>query len=179
MTKMDFGGINSKKDLEGYELPPAGTYHVIVAKVDDSCEKIDGIKVTMQCLSGTNADGIDKVFTDTLFFPKPEAKDGGKFAVKRLARLLLASGAITEAQLGGELDVDWQWLDGRQFVAKVGNRTYKDRSGNERVSAEIDGMGMWRLDDPEVASVPKHNAMAETFLKHAAPMAAAGAYEGL
>lgn len=193
MTKMDFGDVKNAKDLEGFELPPPGTYHVIVASVDDSCDKVDGIKITIQCLAGTTAEGIDKVFVDTLFFPKSDAKDGGRFATKRLARLLLASGAITESQLGGELDVDWQWLAGRQFVAKVCNRKYTDRNGNERTSAEIDGMAMWSLTDPEVASIPKHNAMAETFLKHGAapatatadsatpPTAAAGgdAYEGL
>lgn len=188
--KMDFGDFKSAKDLDGFELPPPGTYHVIVSHVDDSGEKVDGVKITLQCLAGTVADGIDRVCTDTLFFPRSDAKDGGRFAAKRLARLLLASGAITEAQLGGELDVNWQWLAGRQFVARIGNRTYKDKHGNDRTSAEIDGMGMWRLDDPEVASIPKHNAMAETFLKHgAAPAAGAAApaatvaggdaYEGL
>jgi|AGTN01.2.fsa_nt_gi hypothetical protein len=191
--RMDFGGsgINSKKDLEGFELPPKGTYHLIVTNVDDSCDKVDGLKLTMQCLSGTNAEGFDKVFTDTLFFPKADAKDGGKFATKRLARLLLASGAITEAQLGSDLDVDWQWLAGRQFIAKVSNRTYQDKNGNDRTSAELDGMGIWHLEDPEVAAIPKNNAMAETFLKHGAAPATAGtpatsgaatggdAYEGL
>lgn len=186
--KMNFGDIKSEKDLAGFEIPPPGMYHAIISHVDDSGEKVDALQVQFTCLAGTVAEGIDKVFSTNLFFPHYDAKDGGRFARKRLARLLWASGAVSESQLmGQEIDVDWQWLAGRQLVIKVAHRSYTDRNGNERTGCEIDGMGMWPLGHADVASVPKHNAMAESYAKSQAspaPVAAAAGpssdpYEGL
>lgn len=166
---LDLTDIHDTSELEGYEHPGPGVYHVTITGAVDrpeikkgskAGEISDSVVVEFECLAGTNADGIGKSFSHYFAHPSPHHKDGGKMATKQLARLLIASGAITAAQLGTAIDPEWEtWLPGRHLIIEVEENEYQGRK-----SARVKSMKMWRLDDPAVASVPKHNKLAESYL---------------
>lgn len=172
----DFSDIPSEDDLHGYDYPKEGTYHVAVNSADDSREKVDGIKVALGVLAGTVEGQRGKPVTETFWDPNPEHKDGGKFALKRIGKFLLATGVMTQKQLGKpDVKIDWQATVGRQLVVGVINYERKDEeSGKVYRGANIDGLHIYRVNAAEVAEVPKDQA-ALALLGQAATQAPASA----
>ena len=150
----DFSDFPSEDVLKGYGYPSPGQYHLVVQNVDDTRDRVGGIQVTFQVLTGNVANQQGKTFRDTFFDPDPSHKDGGKFARKRMAAFLLVAGVIAREQLGTRVQIDWQQAVGRQLVAKV--TEYKREGGNGKTytGAQIDGLRMHQVTDPAVAEVP-------------------------
>lgn len=156
MSEFDLD-FDPDKDLDGFDLVAAGTYHLAVADVDLTREKRDGCVMKIEIMAGTVATEVGKTFQDSNTDPSSSHKDGGKFALKRIAKMLLAAGVLTRADFGKgkKLDIERQGeLKTKQFIAAVSHRKH-----DGKVYAQIDGLQMWSVHDPEVANVPKNAEM--------------------
>lgn len=151
----DFSDFGSPEDLQGYDTPAEGQYHVVVNDVDQSREKVNAVKVECSILAGTVPKQEGKTWWETFWDPNPDNKDGGKFARKRIASFALATGLMTPRQLGQAVAIDWEQAKGRQFVCKVGIRE-SSKDGRTYRNAEIERTEMHAVNDPKVSEVPKN-----------------------
>lgn len=152
---LDLTGYDNEQALrEGeYNPPDPGIYHLAISAVDTqpaskSGEALDGLQVSFQVLTGTVEGQEGKEFRQLFFYPSPSAKDGGKFAAKRLAMLGLATEVISRDQLGKSVDPNWDDMAARHFVAAV-------KEGSDPKYREIDGLKMWHVNHPDAAKYPK------------------------
>ena len=152
---LDMTGIGSADELKGYDYPKAGQYHCSIASFDDSREKVDALRFEIGILAGTVEGQDGKTWKETFWDPNPSHRDGGKFAVKRLASFALATGLITKEQLGSNVEIDWSQIVGRQLVCTIVEYTRDGDEGKVYKGAEVGGLKFFSIDDPEVAMVPK------------------------
>lgn len=153
MQTLDMTDYKTPEDLKGNDYPGDGQFHVVVNRVDDSHEKIDGLKVEFYVLAGTVEHCTGKRWEEAFFWPNQDAKDGGKFARKRLAALAFATGLVTPADLGKQVEINWPDMLYRQL--KLAVRSYsRTKDGKTYRGAEIDGMGIWGPLDEEAAHIP-------------------------
>ena len=150
--ELDLTGIPTEDDLEGRSIPDEGAYHLGVQKWEP---KDSGKKIFFTVLAGTVPDQEKKVFDD--FFTKPSAsnKDGGAFLTKRLTKLALATGLLSTNDLGKKVVVNWDQLPGRQFLAYVVHEKSVSE-GKTYTNARIDGLEMYRCNDPTAQHIPKN-----------------------
>lgn len=167
----------TKDDFEpgqGGDRPEPGMYHTAVEwcneKVDDGY-----VEVSFVVLAGKPDGQAGKSIRERFHLQgSDDAKT--KTCHKRLGRLALVLGLITEADLGKNVNLDFSACDGRQCVIKVVEREGKDREGNAKKYKNVDFMGFWSLDDKDVANVPKDESMASTAINQpAGPIGAAAA----
>lgn len=151
----DFSDFGSDDDLNSYDYPIEGIYHLMAENVDDSRERVNGVQVDCQILAGTTKSQQGKKFRETFWDPSPESKDGGRFAKKRVAKFARATGLLSSDNLGKRASVDWKAAEGRQFVAKLVNYERKNDDGRVYKGAQIDGISIYAVNAPEVAEVPK------------------------
>src|SRR5574343_354963 len=157
--EMDFSDYGSEEEMDSGGYPKSGQYHAAVLDVDDDPEGIEAIKVEFEVLAGTVPHQDGKQFTETFWRPNANHKDGGKFAAKKIYRFLKAVGLADEKALGRKVSIDWQAAKGMQLVVAVEEYERKgaDKKGNQRTykGAQIEGLNIYPVDDPEVAAVPK------------------------
>jgi hypothetical protein len=150
---MDLTEYKTTDDLAAADYPLPGGYHLVVNKFEDGPNGLDAMKVEFIVLAGTAEHQINKRFEETLFYPSPDSRDGGKFARKKLARLALATGLITVGQLGQQVSINWEDIIYRQLKANV--RPYeRKKDGKTYKGAEIDGLDIFGPLDEEVAHIP-------------------------
>jgi hypothetical protein len=146
----------------GNWLTQPGTYHVVITGADEEPhnakgELMDAFRITAQALEGTVKDE-DGMFTekdktvDLMFFnPKLTDKNEGLFARQKQARFFLATGLLTEEQLGTEVDIDLENAVGRQVVL-----TLEEQDGKgDRKFLSLHFADIWHIDDPAVAKFPQ------------------------
>ncbi len=152
MAKRQVGG-----DLSGSAFAKEpGTYHMIIQGVDDLPTKKDGtpidnadFRVNFAILAGTVDGQQDKTGELTFFHPKATEKNGGAFTIKKADRMLLAVCMISDEDKGAEVDIDYQDMVGRQFIAKL------ELSQDEKY-LQLSYADVYHVDDPAVAAIPKN-----------------------
>lgn len=177
----DTTGYESKDDLDGYQYPKEGVYHLAIQEADHESERAKnakGLRITFEVLSGTMPGQEGLTFTQTYKWPSSDHKDKGEFARKMITRIMLTTGYIHESQLGGKIPTEWADLAGRQLVAKIKNykRTAENgpRKGETFEGTEIDGMHFWHVNDEDAASVPKDAEALELRPADAEPVGGSG-----
>lgn len=139
-------------------LSKSGTFHFLITAQDpaplnkEKTSHIDGLKITIAVLAGTDGTQFQKQSEQILFRGKPTDKDGGKFANTKLHKLFVATGLKNGLNPGQKTALDTSLLVTRQFVAEIEARD--DGRGNVR--HQIKGDRIYHVDDPEVANVPKN-----------------------
>ena len=145
-------------------LNAPGTYHMTILDVkteDKDGAMIEGFRVDMAVLDGTQKDQRDKKFSATLFNGKSSQKDGGRFARQRQAAMFVASGIIGPEHIPMLLEkklrgIDLPKMKGRQLVVTLGEQEYNDKKTNEKKkSLNILGQSIFHVDDPNAAAFPK------------------------
>lgn len=146
----------------GNWLKQPGTYHVVVTHTDEAPtnakdEMLDGFRVTFQALEGT-VKGEDGKFSerdktvDLMFFNgKLTDKNEGLFARQKQCRFFLATGLLTDEQLGTEVEINLEDAIGRQVIV-----TLEEQDGRgDRKFLSLHFADIWHIDDPAAASYPK------------------------
>jgi hypothetical protein len=81
-------------------------------------------------------------------------KNEGLFARQKQGRFFLATGLLTEDQLGTEVDIDLEDAVGRQVVL-----TLEEQDGkNDRKFLSLHFADIWHIDDPAVSHFPQCSA---------------------
>lgn len=148
-------------------MDKAGQFHFLVNKVDEEPTTkdgaaLDGIRVELTCQGGICRDNpkddsqVKRPLNVLLFNPSESHRDGGEFATKVHLRLADACCLLPKADAGEEVDIDWSKAAGRQIVAFV--NFSKPKEGKEPM-LQIDGAHIYHVDDPNVAHVPKNQAV--------------------
>jgi hypothetical protein len=148
----------------GNWIDKPGTYHLVVTAVDEEPiskkkELIPGFKVDFQAMEGTVRSGDGK-FTekdktiDLVFFnPKITDKNEGLFARQKQAAFFIATGLMTEEQLGKSgIKIDLEQARGRHVIATLEEDT--SEQGKKFIRLSYDNI--WHIDDPRAASFPKN-----------------------
>lgn len=146
----------------GNWLTLPGTYHVVVTNTDEAPtnakgEMLDGFRVTFQALEGTvkDEDGKfterDKTIDLVFFNGKLTDKNEGQFARQKQGRFFIATGLLTDGQLGTEVDINLEDAVGRQVVM-----TLEEQDGKgDRKFLQLHFADIWHIDDPAAASYLK------------------------
>lgn len=145
----------------GNWLDKPGTYHLVITAADEqptkrNGEMMDAFRVTCQAIEGTvrDANGFterDKTVDLTFWHPKLTDKNEGLFARQKQARFFLATGLLTDGQLGSEVDINLEDCVGRQVIA-----TLEERDGDSgRTFLDLHFADIWHIDDPAAAKFPK------------------------
>ena len=146
----------------GNWLRTAGTYHLVITAAEENpttkAGKIrDGFAATCQTLEGTVRDEND-VFTErdktvTLFFRNAQLtdKNEGLFARQKQGKFFVATGLMTEEQVGQSLDIDLDDCIGRQVVATIET----EAGDNGMVFLDLHFCDIWHIDDPAAAKFPQ------------------------
>lgn len=138
----------------GLWLSEPGTYHCSVSEVNESPtnkdgEPLDGFKVKLTALAGTVADQKERTVNLLFFNPNMSSKDGGKFARRKQAKFLYATGLLNENQLGQRVEIDLQHALGRQVIATL------EKDGN---FLQLSYDNIYHVDDPQASKFPKDEA---------------------
>jgi hypothetical protein len=146
----------------GNWLRSPGTYHLVITAAEENPEtkahKIrDGFAATCQTLEGTVRDDND-VFTErdktvTIFFRNPQLtdKNEGLFARQKQGKFFVATGLMTEDQVGQSLDIDLDDCIGRQVIATL----EAEAGDNGMIFLDLHFSDIWHIDDPAAAKYPK------------------------
>ena len=146
----------------GNWLQQPGTYHIVITGADENPTNaaggpIDGFRITGQALEGTAKDEDGK-FTekdktvDLIFWnPKLTDKNEGLFARQKQGKFFLATGLMTEDQLGSDVDIDLEDSIGRHVIV-----TLEETEGTgDRKFLQLHFSSIWHIDDPAVAKFPQ------------------------
>lgn len=146
----------------GNYLSSPGTYHAVVTATEETPhsgkgQSLDAFRVTFQALEGT-VKGNDGKFTekdktvDLLFWhPKLTDKNEGLFARQKQAKFFIATGLLSESQLGQDVEIDLADAVGRQVVL-----TLEEQDGDgERKFLQLHFSDIWHIDDPAAAAFPQ------------------------
>lgn len=166
----------------GNWLDKPGTYHLIITAATESPlkkngEMLDGFRITCQAIDGTVRDSAgftekDKTVELMFWHPKLTDKNEGMFSRQKQAKLFIATGLLTEEQLGQEVDLDLEDVVGKQIIA-----TLEANEGDTgRTFLDLHFSDLWHVDDPAAAKCPKnqkaielmppsHRRKAESFAK--------------
>lgn len=139
--------------------PAEGQYHFQIMNVDTSRSKVNGIEIELAVAAGTVADQENKTFKEVFWDPRDTDKDQGKFAKRRLARLINVTGLATPQEMmkpGFQFDPDALTYRCLKAAVKDRHSKKKDKAGVEReyVNTQIDGLNYWAPNDPEAAHIP-------------------------
>ena len=146
----------------GNWLTLPGTYHGVITHADEhpvnaKGESLDGFRITVQALEGTPRDESGKFAerdrtVDLMFWhPKLTDKNEGMFARQKQAKFFLATGLMSEQQLGNEIDIDLEDAIGRQVIF-----TLEEQEGKTgRSFLQLHFADIWHVDDPDTSSYPK------------------------
>jgi hypothetical protein len=157
---MGLDGYEAGGDLStgGQWLSEPGWYHVLVTEIQDPATDAKGVpisnaafKAVCEVLAGT-VDGQRGKSCDICFFnPKPQDKNEGAFAKKKIDRFLLATNHASEQELstkGFRPNPDLQQMVGRQLVLQL------EREG-EKKYLSLAFADLYHVDDPAVKAYPK------------------------
>lgn len=173
--QIDMSFDESGDPIVAQESSPASEYvdredicHVCVVDIyslDEENGIVPGVKFKLQVLAASegNEDLIDRVHFEAFYFPNQSHKDKGKFAMQRLRALLMATGKVDPLISGGVYTIEYsydQFFD-HQFICRFkeqkryNKKSEKNEEESEKKYFHIDGLKMWHIDDPEVATVNK------------------------
>jgi hypothetical protein len=145
-------------------LDKPGQFHFLVNLADEQPAKktgelIDGIRLELACLAGTDETQVKRTFDPILYNPSESNRDGGAFKNLIQARAADACCIMPDAAADTEVEVDWSKAKGAQVIAYV-------IPSKDPKFFEIDGAHIYHVDDPEVSHVPKNEAMLRLIPAH-------------
>lgn len=151
-TGDDFSSGNTFLDQDGW-------YHLVVAAATDRPTKNDGtlidnamFRVDCTVAAGTSPGCKDKTVDLVFFYPRPDAKNAGAFARKKVDRALIALNVIDPEDRAKKITIDPRQMEGQQFIAKL-----VKEEGQKFLSLSF--ADIYHVDDPEVAGQPKNEQM--------------------
>lgn len=158
----DFDTSNFREEEEltrGCGPIPDGLYHAVVHSVEqDPSGQNPAIKLTFMVLAGTILNQTYRRLCERLFLTQK-----GKQRVLLFANRL---GLLGKPELGQpNVRKNWGEAVGKQVIVEVANREYQNKDGSKKMVSNLAFAGIWKLDDPKVAQVPRATAVA---LEHAA-----------
>lgn len=177
MANYDMPGDFSQSSF----LDKEGQYHFMVTDVNEhptskNGDLIDGIKLTVAVLAGTDPSQERRNHSETIFNPSPTSKDGGNFARLKIGRLIRALGLLDkrtgrpcEELRGQAVEIDWQSAKGKQFVATIEHQERDPRY------VQVAGAHFYKVTDSEVAAVPKNAKALQLVGGQSQPLAAQAA----
>lgn len=142
-------------------LEAPGIYHAMVTavyegtqppKANGEAKVMDGFSCTLDILAGTVKGQDGKIANLRFWNPKLTSKDGGKFARKKQAAFLIATGVIAPDQLGKRVSVDLKNAAGQQVVLKL---ELGEKSDEGKQYLDLAFTDIWHIDDPRAAACPK------------------------
>lgn len=150
-----------------------GWYHVFCNYSSDTTKKgkpVEGIATEFAVLPGQTDEG--KVFETVFFDPDPtKAEDdkGNLMAQRKQTAFLVATGLITEQQMGGEVEYDTDHAVERQLVINLVLDNSDKNAGKGYLQLNFDDV--LHVDDPRVAELVKAKKLKlnEQAIKHLPP----------
>jgi hypothetical protein len=148
----DTSAYTKESDISVGDLIPDGKYHAVVDKVEnDQGGSSPCFKITFSILAGTVGGVAGRKMIERLFNTEKNKQRMVLFA-NRL-------GLIGQGDLGKpSVRQSWSNAVGKQVVIEVKSRKYQKNDGTEGTSNQLAFGGIWKLDDPIVASVPRAGA---------------------
>lgn len=143
-----------------------GKFHFMITEAIPNPPKKDGsammgcLQVDMEIVAGTDSTQVKKTFEARFWKGRPEDKDGGEMANKKLSCLAVALGGQHVPKGKGGIDI--ANIAGRQIVAELAMRP--DRDGKERL--DINYANIYHVDDEKVSEVPKSQEFLSLIPKH-------------
>lgn len=160
----DFTAIPDDDSLDAGAILKEGTFHFVVEAIDkehvSKTKGTHGIESVLQVLAGTEKSEKGKKLYERFYYPTPDQKDGGVFATQRICKFARVLDLISEADLGKKgVVIPWDKAVARQFIATVAyNYDEKDIEKKKPLGSQIDGLKMFRVNDDDVAEIPKDEA---------------------
>jgi hypothetical protein len=147
-------GYQSESDVKGKPAPVDGFFHTTIAHVNDSRTKKDGSPlnatiVEFEVLAGSVPGQEGK--TVTQWFQLDDNGNENAEYCEKVSRLCMAAGLLRP---GEEKDIDAGDLENCQVIIKVQN--YTKKTGGTGCGLADYGLGVWGVNHPDVAAVPKN-----------------------
>ena len=147
-------GYQSESDVKGKPAPVDGHYHVTISNVNDSRARKDGSPlnatiVEFEVITGS-VPGQEGKTVSQWYNLNDQGVETAEYCEK-VSRLCMAAGILKP---GEEKDVDAADLENCQVIIKVQN--YAKKTGGTGCGLADYGLGVWGINHPDVASVPKH-----------------------
>lgn len=143
-----------------------GKFHFMIVQAVANPAKKDGtpmmgcLQVDMEIVAGTDPTQVGKTFEARLWKGKPDDKDGGEMANKKLSCLSVALGGQHVPKGKGGIDI--ANITARQIIAELAFRPGTD--GKERL--DISYANIYHVDDEKVKDVPKNPEYLGLIPKH-------------
>ncbi len=163
---MDFDtvAIKSEADISVGNMVADGRYHAVVEKVEKDNGNNPCYKIAFKVIDGTVRGQVNKSITERLFLTEK--------AKPRLMLFASRLGLFGQQDYGKpHVSKNWGSVVGSHVVIEVKTRTYPKTDGTEGKSTNLSFDGIWKLDDPKVADVPKGHVPAAGSAPAAAPTA--------
>lgn len=147
---LDLANYKSRSEITVNTSLPDGKYHAVVESVEkDISGQNPALKFKFTVLEGPQK---NRSIVERLFLTE-----------KAKARVVLFAdrlGMIGDADCGNTIRRNWGEAVGKQLVIEVQTREYKKADGSVGKASNLAFGGLFRLDDPAVADVPKRTAAA-------------------
>lgn len=145
---LDLANYKSRSEISVNQSLPDGRYHAIVEAVEkDVSNTSPALKFKFVVLEGPQR---NRSISERLFLT-----DKNKNRVVLFADRL---GMIGDADCGNTIRRNWGEAVGKQVIIEVTTREYKKQDGTAGKSTQLAFGGIYRLDDPDVADVPRRAA---------------------
>jgi hypothetical protein len=165
-TTFEFDHSETVESTGGKYASKPGKYHFMITQAIANPAKKDGtpmmgcLQVDMEIVAGTDPTQVGKTFEARLWKGKPDDKDKGEMANKKLSCLAVALGG--QHVPGGKGGIDIANIASRQIVAELAMRP--DKEGKERL--DISYANIFHVDDEKVKDVPKSEDFLGYIPKH-------------
>jgi hypothetical protein len=152
MAVLDAENVESADDLGSSRPEPGGRYHVAVKNAEERGPKPDKeygqVVVEFEVLNGTIPHQEGKTHTEWFSLSPKAAHKVIRFAV-----------SVGLMKFKEKKNVNFPSGIGSHCIVEIEGREYTDRDGNVRQGGQITWEGIWSVDDPKVADVPRDEAM--------------------
>lgn len=162
----EFDQSESVESTGGKYASKPGKFHFMITQAIANPAKKDGtpmmgcLQVDMEIVAGTDETQVGKTFEARLWKGKPDDKDKGEMANKKLSCLAVALGG--QHVPGGKGGINIDNIAARQIVAELAMRPGTD--GKERL--DISYANIYHVDDEKVKDVPKSQEFLTLIPKH-------------
>lgn len=162
----EFDQSESIESTGGKYANKPGKFHFMIVQAVANPAKKDGtpmmgcLQIDMEIVAGTDPTQVGKTFEARLWKGKPDDKDKGEMANKKLSCLSVALGGQHVPKGKGGIDI--ANITARQIVAELAMRPGSD--GKERL--DISYANIFHVDDENVKDVPKNPEYLSLIPKH-------------
>jgi hypothetical protein len=161
MVMLNAQNAQSEDDFGSSSRPVAAKYHMAILSCEEKGSKkkgTPGVEVEFQVV----CDGLNPVGkrtegqtgkTITAFMSCiGETDEKTKTCLTQLTRFAICSGVLSP---GEEKEPDWSEANGRELIVEVEPQTFTTQNGQEREGVGVGFCKFWRINNKEVANIPK------------------------